>query len=114
MTIYAVERRNKANGKWELVAFPKTPADNNDLCMRSVAMMAENKDTIGVQYRVMPYARMECGRDKPMEPAQELGQKQRSIVCTPEQLPKFKRVLAAIEAKDAKKKATDKARASNK
>ena len=61
MTIYAVERRNKANGKWELVAFPKKPEDNNDLCMRSVAMLAENKDTIGAQYRVMPYARMEGG-----------------------------------------------------
>ena len=58
MTIYAVERRNKANGNWELVAFPKKPEDNNDLCMRSVAMLAENKDTIGAQYRVMPYARL--------------------------------------------------------
>ena len=70
MTIYAVERRNPA-GNWELVAFPKTPADNNDLCMRSVAMLAENKDTIGAQYRVMAYARLGCASDKPLEPAPE-------------------------------------------
>ena len=70
MTIYAVERRNPA-GNWELVAFPKTPADNNDLCMRSVAMLSENKDTIGAQYRVMPYARMGRASDKPLEQAPE-------------------------------------------